>query len=185
MTHEAVIITRGCLLDLWQLVPGNGREVMVFVVIAHIEGYGIQDTIIAESLLDLVVSQIVFLDPAGSERVEADGEEEAKQEVNDRFGSEEIPHGGDKNDLCGPVQRNPFIEGFDLAKAGDPEDLPNGIEQQPNNFSYKVVVDEFCFPAIGQVGVELVYSLKGVVFDMIALERDRAWEKLGEVGEDT
>jgi len=185
MAHEAVIVTGGRLLDLGQLVPGNGREVMVFVVIAHIEGYGIQDAIIAKRLLDLVVGQIVLLDPAGAERVQADGEEEAKQQVNDCFGSEEIPHGGDENDLRDPVQRNPFIEGFDLAEARDAEDLPDGIEKQPDNFSYKVVVDELCFPAIGQVGIQLVYSLEGVVFDMIALERDRAWEKLGEVGEDT
>ncbi len=153
-------------------------------MIAHVKGHYIEHPIIAECFLDLVMREIVFLYPAGSKGMKTDGEEETKQQVYDRFRSEEIPHGSNKNDLCRPVQGYPFVEGLDLTKAGDTKDLPDGIQQQPDDLADKIVVDELSFPFIGQIGIQLMYTLKRVVFNMITLEGDRAWKQLGKIGQD-
>jgi len=173
---EIVIIAGGAAADLRQPVPWNGGKIVVFVVVADVEGYEVQNTVVAEGFLLFVVGQVVFLDPPGAEGVEADREEEAQQEVGDGFRAEEIPHGGDEYDLCAPVEGDPFIEGLDFAESLDAEDLEQRIKQQPDDLADEIVVDQFSLPTVGQIGVQLVYTLEGVVFDMITLERYRARE---------
>jgi len=117
--------------------------------------------------------------------MEADGEEEAEQEVGDGLGSHEIPNGGDEYRFGDPIEGNPFIEGFDLAQAGDTEYLEEWVEQEPDDLADEVVIDQLCFPAVRKVGVEFMNALEGVMFNMIAFEGDGAWEELRKVGEDT
>ena len=74
---EGIVIFRGGLADPGQLVPGNRREIVVFVVMAHIEGDHVQPAIVAVGLLVFIVGQVMFLDPAGAQRMEANREEEA------------------------------------------------------------------------------------------------------------
>jgi len=62
---QAVIVPGGGLFDQGQFVPGYGREVMVFIVIAHVEGNDIQYAIIAKGFLFFVMGKVMFLDPAG------------------------------------------------------------------------------------------------------------------------
>lgn len=102
---------------------------MMFIVVADIEGYGVEYAIIAKGLLLFVVREVVLLYPAGAKRMEADGEEEAEQEVGEGLGTEEIPYGCNKYRFGDPIEGNPFIKGFDLAKAGNAEYLEERVEQ--------------------------------------------------------
>ena len=156
---------------------------MVFVMVANVEGYSIEHAVIAEGFLLIVMREIMLLDPPGAQGVEADGEEEAGQEVDDGFGAEEIPDGGNEDGTGDPIKRNPFIKRLYLPETRDAEGLEKGVEQEPDDLADEVVIDQFGLPAIGQVGIEFVYSLEGVMFYMIAFERNRAGEQLGEVGE--
>src|SRR5579871_723361 len=112
----------------------------------------------------------MLLYPSGAQRVETDGEEKAEEEIDDRPGPEEIPDRGYKNNLCCPIDRYPFVKGLDLAEPRNAKDLEKWIEKQPKAFADKIVVDQLGFPAVWQVGVELVDPLEGVVFDMVAFE---------------
>jgi hypothetical protein len=181
---ERIIVFRGGLTDRGQLIPGNGRKVVVFVMMTHVKGDQVEPAIVAMGLLMLIVGKIVFLYPAGAERVEADGEEEAGEQVNDRFRPGDIPDCGDKDGFEGPIQRYPSVKRFDLAKPGNAKDLEKRIEQQPDKFTDKIVVDQAGFPAVGQIGIELVDTLEGVVFDVVSFEGDGVREKLGQVGQD-
>src|ERR1700742_1372927 len=135
MGGQAVVVAGGRLFDLGELIPGDGGEVVVFVVIADVEGYDVEDAIVAEGLLLLIVCEVVFLYPTGAQRVEADGEEEAQEKGDDGFGAEGDPDTGDEGGFRGPVEGDPFVEGFDLAQAGDAEDLEKRIEQQPDHLA--------------------------------------------------
>jgi hypothetical protein len=157
---------------------------MVFIVITHIEGDGIEYSIITEGLLLFIMGKIVFLYPPGSQGMEAYREEEAGQEIDEGLRAKKIPDAGREGDLSQPVQGNPFVEGLDLPEAGDAEYLEEGIEQQPNNFSDEIVIDESGFPAIGQIGIQFMYSLERMMFDMVAFEGYAAGEYLGQVGQD-
>lgn len=181
MIEERIVIIRGGLADLRQLVPGDGRKIVVFVMISYVEGDQVQDAIVAKGLLLFIVGKIMFLDPAGAQGMEADGEEEAEEEVNDRFGSEEIPDCGDEDGFGGKIQRYPFVEGFYLPEPGDAKDLEQRIEQQPDAFADKEVVDQPGFPAVGQVGIQFVNALERVMFDMVAFKGNGAGEELWQV----
>lgn len=127
--------------------------------------------------------KIMFLYPSRPQRMKADGEEKAEKEIDDCLRSEKIPDSGNEDGFGCPIDRYPFVKGFDLAEPGDAKDLEQGVEEQPHAFADKVVVDQPRFPAVGQVGVELVYTLEGMVFDMVTFERDRAGKELRQVGQ--
>ena len=184
MVFEVIVVARCALTDLGQFIPGNGREIVVFVMVADVEGYDIEDAVVAEGFLLFVVGQVVFLYPPGAERMKTDGEEEAQQQVTDGLRAEEIPDSGNEDGFCREVEGYPFIEGLDFAEPLDAEDLEQGIKQEPDELADEIVVDQFCLPPVGQVGIKFMHSLEGMVFDMIALERHGAGEQLGEVGED-
>ena len=184
MIEERIIILRSSFADLRQLVPGNGRKIVVFVMMPHVKGDEVQHAIVAKGLLLFIVGKIMFLDPAGAEGMEANGKEKAEEEINDRFGSEEIPDCGDEDGFGRKIQRYPFVKRFDLAEPGDPKDLEKRIEQQPDTFADKEVVDQTGFPAVGQVGIQFMNALERVVLYMVAFERNRAREELGKIGQD-
>ena len=157
---------------------------MVFVMVTDVKGYCVEHAIITKRFLQLVVGEVVFLYPACAKGMETDGEEEAEQEIGDRFRAKEIPDGGDENGFSGPVERYPFVKRLYLPEAGNAEYLENGVEKQPDDLADKEVIDEFGFPAIGEIGVELVNALEGMVFYVVTLEGDRTGEELGKVGQD-
>jgi len=157
---------------------------VVFVVLSYVEGDDVLYAIVAESFLFFVMGEVVLLDPTGAEWVLTYREEEACKQVYDGFGTEGIPHTGRKSDFRQPVERYPFVEGFDLFQAGDAEDLEDRVEEQPEHFTDEIVIDELCFPPIGQVSIQFMYALERVMFDMVAFEGHAAGEDLGQVGQD-
>ncbi len=52
---ERIVIFRGGLADSGKLIPGNGREIVVFVVMADVEGDHVQHAIVAEGLLVFIM----------------------------------------------------------------------------------------------------------------------------------
>src|ERR1700760_3569427 len=143
---------------------------MVFVVIPYVKGNDVEHAIITEGFLFFIMGEVVFLYPSCAKRVKADGEKEAGQQVYDGFRTEGHPDTGCKTDLSQPVQCYPFIKGLDLAETGDAEDLEYRIEKQPDDLADKEVVDEFGFPAVGQVGVEFMNTLERVMLNVISFE---------------
>jgi hypothetical protein len=131
------------------------------------------------------MGKVVFLYPTGAQGVETNGEEKAGQEVDDGFGTKGVPHAGSKGYFRQPVQRYPFVKGFDLTEAGNAENLEEGVEQQPGYFTDEIVIDQSGLPAVGQVGVQFVHSLERMMFYMIAFEGYAAGEYLGQIGQDT
>ena len=94
MVKKCVVKTGSIFPDLWQTVPWYRREIMVFVVIAHVEGNDIQYAVVAKGFLFFVMGEIMFLDPPGAQWVKSYGEEEAGKKIYDGFGAEGIPHAG-------------------------------------------------------------------------------------------
>src|SRR5882672_10353016 len=158
---------------------------MVFVVIAHVEGNDIQYAIVAKGFLLFVKGKIVLLDPAGAQGVKPYGEEEARKKIYNGFGAEGIPDAGCEGYFRQPVQRYPFIKGLDFLQAGNAKNLKNGIEQQPENFSDEIVIDQLSLPTVGEIGIQFVDPLERMMFDMVAFEGHAAGEDLGQVRQDT
>src|SRR5690606_22803457 len=62
--------------------------------------------------------------------------------------------------------------------------LEDGKEQQPDGLPDEIVVDQPGLPAVGQVGIQLMHPLEGMVLDMISLKRYRAGHYLRDIGKD-
>src|SRR5207302_8079449 len=67
--------------QLWEIVPENRGQIMVLIVIAHVQRHQIDRPVIAESLLVKIVG-VMLLNPARAHRVQTDREEKRKRQVN-------------------------------------------------------------------------------------------------------
>ena len=68
---QRIVILRGCFLDFGELVPGNGRKIMVLVVETYVQVRAVQAAVVAVRFLLRVEGEVVFLNPARAQRVES------------------------------------------------------------------------------------------------------------------
>src|SRR5262249_35663391 len=69
MVFQAVIVLRSENAQPRQIIPGNGREIMMFVVVAHVQANTIYRSVVTVGLLVRIV-RVMFLDPASANRVQ-------------------------------------------------------------------------------------------------------------------
>lgn len=108
---KGIIKRGGGFLYAREFVPRNGGEIVVFVVVANIERYIVENAIVAVGFL-LAVCKKMFLHPAGAEGMQPNGEEKTVEKVEGGFGAEEPGDCGDKDDLDSGVEDDPSVEGF-------------------------------------------------------------------------
>src|SRR4051794_34844450 len=114
---------------------------MMLIMITYIEGYFVQGTIITISFLVVVVHQVVFLDPSSAEGMKTNRKEKAQCKKSNSLRPKQPPRCRKKCTLYEPVQGNPSIKWFDLFQSGNTKCLEQRIEQQPECFTYKIIVD--------------------------------------------
>src|SRR5437868_8152407 len=66
--------------QLRQVIPRYRRQIMVLIVITHVQRQPVDRSVITKRLLVKIV-RVVLLNPAGTYRVQADGEEKCKHEI--------------------------------------------------------------------------------------------------------
>src|SRR5438270_447700 len=89
MVAQGVVELRREAAQFRQIVPGNGGEVVMLVVMSDIERQTIDRPVIAEGLL-VRINRVVLLDPARSNGMQPDGKEQRKHEVTKTGRAEEV-----------------------------------------------------------------------------------------------
>ena len=156
---------------------------MVLVVVPDVQREAVQPAVVAVRLLALE-EQVVLLDPACAEGMEAHAEEEGNQEIGERPGAEDEPHGHVEGDLHDQVQHDPVVDRPDLAQARRPRALDQGKQEKPDRLAPWRGPDDARLPDVRKVGIELVHALERVVLEVVALEEHRARQAMGQVGDD-
>src|ERR1043166_8054694 len=90
---ETVVKLRRNRPQLRQIVPRNGRQIVVLVVITHVQRQQINRPVIAERLL-IEIIRVMLLNPASAYRVQPNGKQKREHqieksgptaEINDRY----------------------------------------------------------------------------------------------------
>ena len=130
MVRQVVVKVVGDLAHLRQLIPCNVGEIVVLVVVTHVEREAVEPPVVRVRLL-VPEEHIVLGDEMRRERVDLAGEKRLQQEVPDRAHAKGLYDGDVKGDLNGKVQDEPGVDGLlahDARADGVEQDLVEGKE---------------------------------------------------------
>ena len=92
MEAQCLIKLRGHLPKLGKIVPRDGREIVMLVMVSHIERDRIDRSVIAECLL-IRIERVMLLNPARSYRMQADRKEKRTGQIPDPNPAAELENG--------------------------------------------------------------------------------------------
>jgi len=108
MIFQVVVVIRGERAQPWQVVPGDGREIMMLVVITHVQADAIDRPVVTISLLIRIVC-IMFLNPACTDRMQADRKCKGTTKIEQAGPSAEVHDGRVVSDGAKEVEKNPAV----------------------------------------------------------------------------
>src|ERR1700678_2896579 len=155
----------------------------MLIVVPDIEGESIEGAVVAVSFLPRR-NQVSLLYPTCAQRMQAHRKEERGREIQKSLRPQKNVNGQVESDLNRKVQHNPSVEHADLPQARRPRDLKNGEQQQPESLLDGRIPDQPGFPITGQVGIQVVDSLEGMVLQVIPLEGHRTRQNVRQIGSD-
>src|SRR6266487_6293781 len=94
---------------------------MMIVMVPYVEREPVERAVVAEGLLLARRREIVALDPARAEGMQADREEERQHEVDQRLRAEHDPDQGVERHAYGHVGRRPTVPQGNLLHAPGPD----------------------------------------------------------------
>src|SRR4051794_39902748 len=112
-------------------MPWNRGEVVVFVVISDIERQDIQLAVVAEGFLITCINEVVPLNPAGTQRMQADGEEERQYQIGQRPRSPDQIYGQVDANLNREIRDGPGVQRWHRLYPKRAHRLEKGIKHQP------------------------------------------------------
>src|SRR5438105_12769597 len=156
---------------------------MVLVVITHVERQRVDWAVITVGLL-LWIVRVMFLNPTGAYRVQPDGEEKRKGEIQESRPATEINRAHIVGDSAGKVYEEPSVPHGDCFQTRRPRQLEKRKEHQPDRFTIPFVADQARLPMVGQVGIVFVIALMRMMAQMINAETHRARIQIRKIGQD-
>lgn len=167
MARQVIVELWGQLSYLGQPTPRNIREVMVFVVIAHVKGDVVEWAVVAVRL-EAFVEHVVLRDEMSSHWVQPHCQQGSPSQVEHTLGSKIVTDQKIAGELNSGVKY--LQEGGSL---GVGDDRPQGIEERlkthPDHLA-KGGAEQPCLKAGGDVSVKLLISLEFVVLQMVPFE---------------
>ena len=183
VVHQRIVQLRRAASDLGKVVPRYRRKIVVLIVVPNVEGNFIEGAVVAVRFLRRR-DQVMLLDPACAQRMQPHRKEERRREIHKSLRPEEDVNRRVERDLNRKVQHNPSVEHADFLQAGGPRHLKNGKQQQPKSLPDGRIPDQPGLPITGQVRIQVVDSLEGMVLHVISLEGNRARQKVRQIGRD-
>src|SRR5215472_19245236 len=115
MVLQTIVKFRRQRAQLGQIVPWNRWQIMVFIVITHVETNPIDRPVITIGLLVGIV-RVMLLNPTRAYRMKPDGKEERKGEVQQASPAAEIDDTNVIQDSSDQIQRKPSVPHLDCAQ---------------------------------------------------------------------
>eukprot|EP00160_Parvularia_atlantis_P010085 Unigene1986_Nuclearia_a/m.6185 Unigene1986_Nuclearia_a/g.6185 ORF Unigene1986_Nuclearia_a/g.6185 Unigene1986_Nuclearia_a/m.6185 type:complete len:385 (+) Unigene1986_Nuclearia_a:121-1275(+) len=165
-------------LELRQAGPGDVGEVVVLVVVAHVEREPVERAVVRERLMR-ACEDVVLADKVPRTRVQRAREERRGEEVQQRAEAEKVVDDGVKGKLNNPVGQEHdvgLLVAHNHRAQGVEEDLV-GAEERLG----KDVVEDDALDPRRQVRVVAVDTLEAVVLCVVRAERDGVGQADGEV----
>ncbi len=177
-----VVVEFGChLLHLGQSVAGYVGEVVVLVVVAHVEGDQIERAVVRVGLVALD-EHVVLGDEVAGDGVEAETEQKSEPHVAQRLDAKEVEDGVVEHDLDDPVGHLEAADGL-----REHHDRSQGVQQRLKNDKAHLAHhgrEEHGLNFCGQIGVDLRVALVLVMIQMVLLEGDGGGHAERQIGQE-
>src|SRR5437773_2694602 len=119
MRSQGIVKLRGQRSKLRQIIPGDRREIVMFIMITHVERHPVNRPVIAERFL-VRIERVVFLHPARSYRMKADGKEKRTSQIPEAEPAAEIENGETVTEDGKDIHYLPGIPHCDRSQARRP-----------------------------------------------------------------
>src|SRR5439155_10889508 len=156
---------------------------MVLVVITHVECQPVDWPVITVGLL-LRIIRVMFLNPSRAHRVQPDGEEKRKRQVNKSWPTAEINHGDIVSDSACEIHEEPSVPHSDRFQTWGARKLKKWKEHQPNRLPIPFVTDQERLPMISQDGIMFIVAQMRVIPQMINKKTHDNGLQTGRIGQE-
>lgn len=167
MAGQVVIVLRCHLPHLWQSAPRDIREVVVLIVITHIEGDIIERPIITVRL-ETFVEHVVLRDEVSSHWMESHSQQGSPSQIEYPLSSKVIKHQEVAGELDNVV--DDFQECGSLGVGDDrSQSIKQWLQTHPDQLP-KSGAEQSCLQAGRDVSVQLLISLEFVMLQVVPFE---------------
>jgi len=187
---KGIVELRGQGLHFGESCPRDLHEVVVLIMIAHVETKFVQGPVIRIGLLGRVFGtfgrdEVVLLDPAGPQGMKAQAEKGGEKKIQEGSPSRPEKTEAKKTHLHQKVQKDPSVEKSHLFQTSRPgQALDQAEEDEKKGFAKGRIADKTGLVHACQIRIKVELGLMGVVEHMIFGEGHGAGEKLWKIGED-
>lgn len=157
----------------------NAGEVVVLIVVAHIEGEKVERAVVGIGLVALE-EHVMLSDEVARDRVKAHAQHGAGQHVDHRLGAPQPVEGKVEGELDGHVGQLQLRDGL-----GVDAEWADGIEEWLQNDPEELAdarAEEPTLKVSGDVHIDAVATQVAVVVQVVALEGGRVGQANGQVG---
>src|ERR1700682_5254252 len=182
MRSQRIVKLRGQRSKLRQVIPGDRREIVVLIMVTHIERHPVDRPVIAERLL-VRIERIVLLHPTRAHGMKADGKEKGTSQIPEAGPTAEIKNRNVVGDGAEEIRDGPGVPKRDRFQTWRPRHLKNWKQEKRKSFAVPFVADEPRLPLAGDVGVRFVVALMRVMFEMVNAETDRPGKQVRQIGD--
>ncbi len=165
-----------------QIIPRNRRQIMVLIVIAHVEREKIDRAVITVGLLVRIVC-VMLLNPARAHRVEPDRKEKRKHEIKKSGPATKINHRHVVGSRAEKIHDKPAVPERDRLQPWRPSQLEKRKQHQPDRFAIPFVADQPRLPVVRKIGIPFVVALMRMMLEMVNAKTHRAGAKVGKISD--
>src|SRR5215467_653418 len=163
MIFQVAIKFRRHRTQFRQIVPWDRRQIMMLVVIAHVQRRSIDWSVITERLLVKIVS-VMLLNPASTHRMQADRKEKREHEVKKTRPAAKINCSYIIGHCTCEIDEEPSIPHFDRFQSWGAGQLKKWKQHEPNLLPVPFITYQPRLPMIRQISVILIVALVRVMF---------------------
>src|SRR6266480_4823191 len=162
MIFQIIIKFRRHRAQLRQIVPWDRRQIVVLVVITHVQRHPINGSVVAESLLVEIVS-VMLLDPPSAHWMQPNREEKCEYEIKKSRPTAKINNSHIVGGRAHKIDEKPAVPHLDRFQSRWTCHLKKWEKHKPNRFPVPFVAHQAGFPLVRQIGVVFVIALMRVM----------------------
>jgi hypothetical protein len=180
---QIIIKLGGHRAQLRQIVPRDRRQIVMLVVISHVQREEIDRAVITECFLVEIVG-VMLLNPTRAHRMQPNREEKREHEIKKSGPPAEVNNCGIVRRRARKIHKEPPVPHLDGLQPGWPGQLEKRKEHEPDRLAIPFVAHQPCLPMIREISVVFVIALMRMMLQMINAKTHRAGREIREIGDD-
>src|SRR5256886_12241364 len=184
VTLQIIVKFRRHRAQLRQIVPWDRRQIVVLVVIAHVQRHTIDRSVITERLLVEIVS-VMLLNPASTHRMQPNRKEKCQRKVKKPRPTAEVNNGCVIRGRAREIHEEPPVPHGDRFQTWRPRHLEKRKKHEPQRLAIPFVADQLRLPMVREVSVIFIIPLMRMMLQMINAKTHGTRCEVRKIGNDS